>query len=364
MDFQSLYELYQNYRKLPHGSERAERIHDAITQADLQQNHFWRFHLRYDLMLEQAFHGDEGKILPIITELTAIYEEHSIADAESDYVYALYLCINQWDCLPQLSLGQLNDMMERYQKAVYQYRLGDKSYYERCCEIAIRQEKWELAEQAYQKMLHAKFPDTSDCAACTCYSQVDYFLQTQQKEKAWQTAQPVLNGMVTCEQEPERILSSFLQFALDYETHEQATYWADLLRPQLAKNEYNPDMLRWLAYHDTDKALRMLESGVAEVWGEWDQKGVFELCTAAWVVCLQYNKQSPEQVVLTLPKIFPLWQENSLYAMDTLGTFFYTHAQKIARAFDTRNNSHYYQNKLNHANHLGSSTTESLAKIW
>ena len=53
----------------------------------------------------------------------------------------------------------------------------------------------------------------------------------------------------------------------------------------------------------------MLESGVAEVWGEWDQKGVFELCTAAWVVCLQYNKQSPEQVVLTLPKIFPLWQE-------------------------------------------------------
>ncbi len=30
MDFQSLYELYQNYRKLPHGSERAERIHDAI----------------------------------------------------------------------------------------------------------------------------------------------------------------------------------------------------------------------------------------------------------------------------------------------------------------------------------------------
>lgn len=362
MDFQSLYELYQNYCKLPHGSERAESIRAAIVQADLQRNYYWRFHSRYDLMIELAFYGDEGKILPIITELIAIYEENPIADAESDYVYAIYLCINQWDCLPQLSLSQRNDMMERYQKAVYQYHLGDKSYHERCCEIAIRQEKWELAEQAYQKMLHPKFPDTSDCAACTCYSKVDYFLQTQQKEKAWQTAQPVLSGLVTCEQEPARILSSFLQFALDYETHEQATYWADLLRPQLAKNEYNPDMLRWLAYHDTSEALRMLESGIAGIWGKWNQKEVFELCTAAWVVCLQHNKQSPEHAVLTLPKSFPLWQENSLYAMDTLGTFFYQHAQKIAQAFDTRNDSHYYQTKLNHANHLSSSTMESVTK--
>ena len=50
MDFQSLYELYQNYCKLPHGSERAESIRAAIVQADLQRNYYWRFHSRYDLM--------------------------------------------------------------------------------------------------------------------------------------------------------------------------------------------------------------------------------------------------------------------------------------------------------------------------
>ena len=352
MDMQSLKALSQSYRKLPHGSERAEAIRSAIAQADLQQDHDWRFHMRDDLMMELAFHGDSGTILPIISEMIAIYENYPIKDSALDYVYALYICTEQWDCLPQLPLCQLDMMMERFKKAVEQCCLGDKSYHQRCWQIAIQQEKWELAEQAYQKMLQPKFRDVSSCKACKYHFQTDYFLKTGQKEKALQAAQPILDGTVTCQSEPERTLSSFLQFALDYETHEQATYWADLLRPQLDKNEYHSVMLRWLAYHDTDKALRMLESGVAEVWGEWDQEEVFGLCTAAWVVCLQYNKHSPEQVVLTLPKSFPLWQENSLYAMDTLGTFFYAHAQNIARAFDTRNNSHYYQTKLDNANHL------------
>ncbi len=393
MDMQSLKALSQSYCKLPHGSERAEAIRSAIAQADLQQDHDWRFHMRDDLMMELAFHGDSGTILPIISEMIAIYENYPIKDSALDYVYALYICTEQWDCLPQLPLCQLDMMMERFKKAVEQCCLGDKSYHQRCWQIAIQQEKRELAEQAYQKMLQPKFRDVSSCKACkyhfqtdyflktgqkekalqaaqpmaeqayqkmlqpkfrdvsSCkackyHFQTDYFLKTGQKEKALQAAQPILDGTVTCQSEPERTLSSFLQFALDYETHEQATYWADLLRPQLDKNEYHSAMLRWLAYHDTDKALRMLESGVAEVWGEWDQEEVFGLCTAAWVVCLQYNKHSPEQVVLTLPKSFPLWQENGLYAMDTLGTFFYAHAQNIARAFDTRNNSHYYQNKL------------------
>ena len=308
--------------------------------------------MRSDLMIELTFHGDEGTILPIITELTTIYEEHPIEDAATDYVYAIYLCINQWVCHPQLPLSQLDGMMERYKKAVYEYHLGDKSYYERCWEIAVRQEKWELAEEAYQKFLHPKFPDTSDCAACTCYSKVDYFLETKQKAKALQAAPPVLDGTITCEQEPSRMLFDFLQFALDYETNEEATHWANLLRPQLAKNEYDAAMLRWLAYNDIPKALRMLESGIAEIWGQWDQNAVFHLCTAAWMVCLHYSKQSAEPAALTLPKTFPLWQENSLYAMDTLGIFFQQQAQKIAQAFDTRNGSHYYQTKLDNANHL------------
>ena len=352
MDMQSLKALSQSYRKLPHGSERAEAIRSAIAQADLQQDHDWRFHMRDDLMMELAFHGDSGTILPIISEMIAIYENYPIKDSSLDYVYALYICTEQWDCLPQLPLCQLDTMMEHFKKAVYQCRLGDKSYYQRSWQIAIRQEKWELAEQYYQKMLYPKFRDVSSCAACKSHFQANYFLKTKQKAKALQAAQPILDGTVTCQSEPERTLSQFLRFALDYETHEQASYWANLLRPHLAKNEYNSAMLRWLAYHDTDKALRMLESGIDEVWGEWDQDEVFELCVAAWVVCLQYNKHSPEPVVLTLPKSFPLWQENSLYAMDTLGTFFYAHAQNIARAFDTRNNSHYYQTKLDNANHL------------
>lgn len=353
MDTQSLSQLYQSYRRLPHGKERADAIRSAITQADLQQDHFWRFHMRDDLMIELAFHGDEGSILPIITELTAIYEEHPIEDAEEDYVYALYLCINQWACHPQLPLSQLDAMMERYKKAVYQYSLGDKSYYERCWETAVMQEKWELAEISYQKMLHPKFPDTSDCAACTCYSKVDYFLRTKQKTKALEAAKPVLDGSITCEQEPNRMLSHFLEFALDYETNEEATRWANLLRLHLAQNEYDNAMLRWLAYNDMPKALCMLESGITEVWGEWDQDSVFQLCTSAWVVCLQYSKQSAEPAALTLPQTFPLWQENELYEMDTLATFFHAQAQKIAQAFDTRNDSHNYRTQLDNADHLG-----------
>ena len=127
MDMQSVKALSQSYRKLPHGSERAEAIRSAIAQADLQQDHDWRFHMRDDLMMELAFHGDSGTILPIISEMIAIYENYPIKDSALDYVYALYICTEQWDCLPQLPLCQLDIMMERFKKAVEQCCLGDKA---------------------------------------------------------------------------------------------------------------------------------------------------------------------------------------------------------------------------------------------
>ena len=56
-----------------------------------------------------------------------------------------------------------------------------------------------------------------------------------------------------------------------------------------------------------------------------------------------------ETVSLAMPKTFPLYREDGQYNTAELAQWFHEGALEIARKFDERNQSSYYQNKMQRA---------------
>lgn len=345
MDQLSFKEKQKIYKRLPFGAQRLALTLDALSAAEKLDPHC-RALVRYDLVWAYGLGADPAKALPACAEFFALLEEYpDVVDdkhmAPSVAMIANYVAMN----LPQIPLAQCRALLEQFHRQVKRYGVGERLWQIHACHFSLMTGDRSGAEQHLQAFRTTARDAISECESCEAGNTAECLLNLGRREEARAVLQPVLDGLLTCAQQPWSALSMLIHDALNHNELEEAKK----LGQRLAKRTLCKctdltsvgALLRLWASVDLQPAIGLLEKGIQWSIGVWDQSLLFDFYRGAWEVCSKFGERQ-EKIPLQLPKKFSCWQADGIYDSVVLAEWFYTQMAEIADRFDRRNGTHFY----------------------
>jgi hypothetical protein len=211
---------------------------------------------------------------------------------------------------------------------------------------AMRMGERDLAEEYYRKTQDAPRDVGSDCDACELDDQVAYQLYTEDYERAFATAKPILEGDMTCASVPHVTYASLLLPLLRLGRIEEAVR---LHRVGFSLVSDCRKFVDAVANHiefltltrNLEQAARIVSNGLGAAIATTDLDDRFEFFRSSLLLCLSLegSKDAPS---VRLPGNFPL----SAPTATELRQWFEREAQDLAKRFDTRNGTTAYADSL------------------
>lgn len=347
---QPLSQVQQKIYNMSHGPLRVEALRAAIQQADEEQDHYCQLDFRDELITELNFHGDVGKLMPLLAEFVTMYEEHPEPQLQNFYLFQLYTTVRQWNALPQLPLADRAKALEYFRSACLKHGESLQNYHELEMEQAFWEGRFDDAKEHFQAYMNEPINDFTPCKACFVSTQVEYFQDVDDWEETLRRAEPILNGRLACQQEPRRTFANLLSMALARGDWDSCEYFGRKLRGQLSRDEgqltYWMTWMQWQAFQPKSTGLRTLEWALPYICKQWDQCCRLECFDAARILCTQLARQEKVIFLRAPEKNFPPYREDGQYDPQVLADWFYQQALDISKKFDARNGYPYFQNIL------------------
>lgn len=349
-------ELAQEISLIPNGKPKMDALFSAIQQADNAQDHYWRLLFRYEYCSEATFYDDPPKAIPTSAEFCSIFEEYGNVELDSDpttaaefHLMGIQFGIDPIVSLPQIPLEQWQNMMDEFYRRVKYYHIGLRTYWWQMAQfwqyVDIKQ-----AHEYFEKFWKTGRDGLSDCRACDRAHAVQIELKMGNRAAADQYAKPLdQHRIYFCSTTPQNYWTEYLEYELNQGNLAQAESRANALYRKIGRDKselsYLSAVLRCWSLTNPDQALSLFEQYLDWSLDMWDQKKVYDFSKAS---CLCFRQLAPrkELVTLQLPKAFPLWREDGVYATKELTDWFYTQANEIGQRFDQRNHSTYFTDDL------------------
>lgn len=368
-----LQRMFNHYVALPHGAERIRAKQEALKRSDELDDLGWRLANRRNLALEEFFHGDKAKALPVIAEYIEIFERNlangrmvPTENRVEGYLRMLDMALEVFETLPQLPMEQWRKMEEKYWSAMQRYHYGKADYFQKKFNQLLCEGSVQEAEEFYrmwEEEQQTNHDQVVDCEGCIQYFRVRHALVQNDWDGAVKEAQPLLGDDPGCSQQPWRVLHLFMTESRDRGSRSSVKEYGKKLRMRLDWDE-NADAMELLAYDalfDLPHGLKAIESSLERVLGKWD-------CLQRWrnfletSLLLQQAACEHETLSLMLPQQLGCYREDGQYDPAELSQWFYEEALKIAQKFDERNGFPYYQNAMEKARAGMKQMTDAMEK--
>lgn len=347
---QKLRTMQAQFKRMPYNHLRVAMIQEALAIAEQHKIAEYQIGLRYDLMWAYTMGDDRAKALPICAEYFALREQRpDICFAPRTAVSAARIAAHVAISLPQITLEQCHALMEQFHTQVRKYGLGARVWHIHACHFYILTGDLAAAEKHLESFRTIPRDDLSDCPACEASNAAEALLNLGRREEAMETFRPVLEGKLTCECQPWSALSLLIHDDLNHGNLGRAQNWGQKLARCPLKSPvdllYVGALTRLCAYTDPSRSVGMLEKYLPWISGLWDQDVLFAFYRGAWALCEKLG-ETQESLSIRFPQTFPLYNEDGTYSCARLAEWFYTQAQDIAKRFDRRNGSNYYERHL------------------
>lgn len=336
------------YQRLPYGTQRLAATLAALSATEgLSPD--CRADVLYDLAWAYGVGDDPAKALPTCAEFFALLEQYpdqidGKRMAPKAAMIASYVAMN----LPQIPLSQCQALLEQFHEQVRRYGIGERLWQIHACHFSFMTGDMAGAASHLQCFQRTPRDSISDCIACEASNTAECLLHLNRREEAVAVLQPVLDGSLTCDQQPWSALAMLIHDALDHEDLDYAKELGERLarRSLQSCNDLGTvgALLRLHACTDWQHSLGLLEKGIDWSIGIWDQSLLFDFYRGAWAVCTKLG-EGEAKIPLRLPKKFPCWQADGRYDSSVLSAWFYTQMQEIADRFDRRNGTSIYEEK-------------------
>lgn len=349
--------LKDKYDVMPHGPARIQANREAVRRSDELGDQGWSLAHRYNLASELTFHGDQAAALPVIAEYAALSEQmyfdtgRPTPRKEMDrYLYMLYLGVGIWLNLPQLPLEQREQMAKKFWDGLQRYQYGKANYYTAQYYQLLREGKMAEAEAAYQAHeaeIATGAVQVTECAACDQFFRVRHAVERKDWEEALREARPLLDGTLTCRQNPWNALWLLMTFARDRGDRAAVKYYGEQLVRRLEWDEggMEEELLPYYSLFDVPRGLQTLEKTLDEYLQSWSQDTRMDYFCDAWLLLTQAAR-AQETVCLALSERFPLYRPDGEYDPAELADWFHRQALDIAYRFDQRNGYPAHQKKI------------------
>lgn len=342
VDQEAFWEMQNAYRNMPYNVGRLTATLDALAMAE-QLDTSSRASVLYDLAWAYAVGDDPAKALPVCAEFLALLEEcpayqRRRIEAPSAAMIAAYVALS----LPQIPLEQCRALLQEFYGQVKKYGLGERVWQVHACGFCLDIGDTEAAEAHLQRFYQTQRDEISDCQVCEAGNVAECLLGLGRRQEAMRVLQPVLDGSLTCENQPWSSLAMLIHDRMNCGELEAAKVLGQrLARKKLDRKgdlPYVGALLRLRAWDCPEQWISLLEKGIRWSVDVWDQRLLFGFYQGAWIFCARLSEKETT-LPLFLPQKWNGWREDGQYDTAALAQWLYGQMAEIAHRFDRRNGS-------------------------
>lgn len=206
------------------------------------------------------------------------------------------------------------------------------------------------------KRFHALFRKSrrdylSDCEACVARANCQYYTALRQWARAYNAAEPVMNGQLTCSVEPRATLGRVLLAMFQLGKLEEAQ--AVSRRGHRLANKEDHLVLDQALYlrfatltSDDAKCKSILEKNLPHAMKHVSSADRFQFLLAARLWLQSRAEKGTSHLKLRLPESIPMDLEKGKVAIDQFEGWLSSELQSIAVRFDTRAGTSAFQSQL------------------
>ncbi len=335
------------FEALDRGTPRLSAMRDAIREADRQQDLKWQFMFRYDYIEESIFCGDRYYALIMFPELLELFDSHEALQEDGQCSH-LMLITFRWiveavEEFPQITKEEIDRYFRLFKRRLQDGGHSLNIYYMKRGFVYWHIDRAQAAADFY-RFLEAPLDEISDGRPLYYNHQVEYYLLTDQEEKAFRAAEPILSGKMRSSALPQSTYHKFLTYYIRKGDYDKAAHYAKLLEPYAKDNPYYLHNIGTLMslYSQTDPAhgAQLLSNHLAmylESKNPWMK--VHFLVGAAHLA--EQIRQTNAACIVRVPDGSEIPSDP-----DGMARYFYREAAKIAKRFDERNGTDDFMQKL------------------
>ena len=343
-----LRDLNAAIKQAPHGRQKMLLLRKGWEIADKEKEYDLQILFRILYIQESVFYDDAMEMFLVYPEILKIYDqyekEYGYDSDEYDILWYYKWLIENATDFYQVSIEQFELFFEDCKKRYLQKGYSLRPIYQHRYIFYLNIDK-EMAREAYTEFVNCDRDAMSDCHACERSSEVGYFLAMGEPDRAASKAAPLLNGQLTCGEEPEVTLGRFLYYYNGKIADGERDYVAlalEVCEKIRRSNERNgivpfliPQVLLFYAMENPTKALNYYKKN-------WS---FYETCknptTRFWfaIAALRFFKNMGEKKTykMKMERSYPFYNENDTYDVEMLRKYYRDVALDIAKKMDARN---------------------------
>ncbi len=345
------------YEGLERGKARAKGIKAALDYALEQQDVDGALQLYYKYMNEDVMHGNSYNAIILFPEYVAYFEKHPDKHEEynHDVMWTYKWIIGNVEEFYQIPLSQIEDIYNQYREFCKRFNYNLRTYYE-----ALRHFIPEYLgedgvfcgltmQQAHEEMQKCRRDELSDCVACETSDHLRYMMHMHESiEDVVKKAQPLIEGKLTCAEQPHAAFAHIAEYYLENGDLENADRFANksyhLINRDFAdQSVLTPDKVKCLvvyAHSDINKGIKIMKKLLAQIDENSNPNDIFEIYRGIYYFMLQLEKKGAANIRVRLPfRDEDFINEDNVYAITDLKEIFYKKGKELADKFDERNGS-------------------------
>ncbi|WP_349879706.1 hypothetical protein ABIH81_07965 [Micromonospora sp. HUAS YX12] len=208
-----LWRMHHEIESMPYGPGQIAALEQLLRRADAGDDRHLAFAARITGTTAYVYGGEPAKSFVTFSWCLAEYDKDP-QPYHQRYTHQLLwffkYMVNAMVKFPELPLDRtyavLDDMERRYRDSGHSLQAVHKHRYL----VAAHLGDDEAAEQWYRKWMTTPRDALSDCAGCDPTTQVAHLVRHGRHEEAVALAEPVLAGRLTCNEQPQGILTALL----------------------------------------------------------------------------------------------------------------------------------------------------------
>lgn len=338
----------------PHGRQKMILLRKAWELADEEQDYEAQIKYRLEYMSESSFYDDTMEIFIVYPEILKIYDQHvqewGYDSASRDILWYYKWLLEVAREFYQISVEQFELFFEDSKRRYLQNGYSLRSLYQHKYTFYLDIDK-EKARKAYSEFINCNRDSMSDCHACERATEVEYFLVMGEPDRATIKAAPLIDGQLSCAEEPESVWGDFLKYyneriilgERDYV--EPAGNLCESLRRAIERKGiatfYIPQVLLFYALEHPTKALNYYKKN----WSFYEE--CRNPLTKYWfaVATLRFleNLREKKSYKMKMSPSYPFYNESDTYDVEELRNYYKNAALDIAGKLDKRNGTSIYK---------------------
>ncbi|MFG6329950.1 MAG: hypothetical protein K1W06_10875 [Lachnospiraceae bacterium] len=356
--------LINNYEQMGYGKARTDAVRYAMEQADLNNDLYHMLYFRMVLCDETEWYGNGLDNFTAFPELLAIIDKNAvegqlpeqefysiIGDILWTYESLLSLCTEYY----QIPFNDCVNFHNDFKKRWIAYGRSPREPYRMMCVFYDEAGCTGQAGEALS-LLKASHMESYDCPGCIANTELAYYLATGRKEEADKLAAKIEDGTLTCggnlgnSNAIPRMHKRYLNYYLLNGMYEKAAEKAYILE------HYKSDVIDYklwasfmcaYVYTNTGRGLRIYKKHWKDIENEQRPAYMYTSFKDAACFFMGLKKAKDKDTVkLPLDNTFPLYNEENIYNIESLASYYYKKAEDVAKKFDKRNGTGKYTSEL------------------